>query len=74
MLVSMLEVQRELWRTSGVGVIRTKKKVGAKEGDFLTLVNVFLRYYHAKHYEKRRVCNDMKVKESTMQHALKIHD
>ena len=74
MLVSMLEVHRDLWKTSGLAIIKTKKKLGAKEGDFITLVNIFLRYYHAKHYEKRRVCNDMKVKESTMQQALKIHD
>lgn len=30
MLVSMLEIQRDLFATRGLGVIKTKKKYGAK--------------------------------------------
>jgi hypothetical protein len=29
-------------------MLKTKKKVGAKEGDFITLINIFLRYKNAK--------------------------
>ena len=46
MLVSMLEVQSEIFAGQGLGVLKSKKKVGAKEGDFLTLVNYFLRFNH----------------------------
>ncbi len=55
-LVSMLEIQKDLFSTRGLGVIKTKKRNGAKEGDFLTLINIFLRFFNAKHYEKKKVC------------------
>lgn len=58
---------------STVGVLKTKKKVGAKEGDFATLVNIFLRYKNAKPTEKRKLCLDLKLNPSALDHASKIH-
>jgi len=56
MLVSMLEVHSELFAGHGIGILKAKKKVGAKEGDFLTLINFFIRYHHAKLNDKKRLC------------------
>lgn len=54
-------------------MLKTKKKVGAKEGDFVTLVNIFLRYRNAKPQEKKKFCQDHKLSQSALDHAAKIH-
>jgi ATP-dependent RNA helicase DDX35 len=75
MLVSMLEVQREIFSNNSLAQLKAKKKVGAKEGDFLTLINVFLRYSRAKGvHERRKVCGELKLRGQTMDHVLKIHE
>lgn len=56
MLVSMLELQSELFAGHGLAILKAKKKIGAKEGDFLTLINYFIRYHHAKTADKKRLC------------------
>ena len=56
-----------------MSILKTKKRVGAKEGDFVTLVNIFLRYSHAKQNEKKKFCNDHKVDANVMEQATKIH-
>ena len=33
---------------SPLTILKTKKKVGAKEGDFVTLINIFLKYKNSK--------------------------
>jgi ATP-dependent RNA helicase DDX35 len=55
-------------------MLKAKKKIGAKEGDFLTLINIFIRYHHAKMNEKKRICSDYKLRYNVMEHALKIYD
>ena len=74
MLVSMLEVQSELFAGQGLAILKAKKKVGAKEGDFLTLINFFLRYHHAGVNDRKRICGEYKLRHSTMEQALKIYD
>ncbi len=74
MLVSMLEVQTELFAGHGLGILKAKKKVGAKEGDFLTLINFFLRFHHGGVNDRKRICGEYKLRHSTMEQALKIYD
>jgi hypothetical protein len=75
MLVAMLEVYRELFTNNSLAQLKAKKKVGAKEGDFLTLINIFLKYSRAKgQQERKKLCNELKLRPQTMDHALKIHD
>ena len=54
-------------------MLKTKKKIGAKEGDFVTLINIFLRYRNAKPNEKKKFCLDHKLSQSALDHASKIH-
>ncbi len=56
MLVSMLEVYRDLFTSTGLAVLKSKKKAGCKEGDFLTLINYFLRFFNCKITDRKRVC------------------
>lgn len=70
----MLEVQGELFAGQGLGILKAKKKVGAKEGDFLTLINFFLRCHHASSNDRRRICGEYKLRPATMDQAIRIHD
>jgi hypothetical protein len=70
----MLEVQAELFAGHGLGILKAKKKVGAKEGDFLTLINFFLRFHHGGVNDRKRVCGEYKLRYSTMEQALRIYD
>lgn len=73
-LVSMLSVERDIFVNGPpVGVLKGKKKIGAKEGDFVTLVNIFLRYRNAKQPEKKRFCHDHRLNQNALEHAIKIH-
>ena len=74
MLVSMLQVQRDLFTNNSLAMLKAKKKVGSKEGDFLTLINIFLRYSRAKTNEQKKVCSELKLSHSTMNQVLRIHD
>lgn len=55
-------------------MLKAKKKVGAKEGDFLTLINFFLRYHHAGPNDRKRICGEYKLRHTAMDQALKIYD
>jgi hypothetical protein len=70
----MLEVQSELFAGHGLAILKAKKKVGAKEGDFLTLINFFLRFHHGGSSDRKRICGEYKLRYSTMEQALKIYD
>ena len=67
MLVSMLEVVGELYAGQGLGVLKAKKKVGAKEGDFITLINFFLRYHHANTNDRKRIAGDKRQRGTSSQ-------
>ena len=49
-------MQGELYAGQGLGVLKAKKKVGAKEGDFLTLINFFIRFHHGNVGDRKRIC------------------
>lgn len=63
-------------------VIKAKKKIGAKEGDMITLINFYLRYQASKSIEspnidkneKIRFCKEFGLNESALASAKKIHD
>ncbi len=63
----MLEVQREIFKSSGLALLKAKKKIGAKQGDFLTMINIFLRYSRAKGQpDRKKVCGQLKLSQQTM--------
>ena len=70
----MLQVYRDLFTNNSLAMLKAKKKIGSKEGDFLTLINIFLRYSRAKINEQKKVCSELKLNHATMNQALKIHD
>ena len=75
-LVSMLSVQNVFYSNrESHHVIKAKKKIGAKEGDMITLINIYLRY-HASHgkKEKIRFCGEFGLNEAALISAKKIHD
>lgn len=51
-------------------LLRVKKKIGAKEGDHLLLINVY-KYYHRMNSknDKRRFCTEFRVNEKSIQRA-----
>jgi hypothetical protein len=46
--------------------LKAKKKVGAKEGDFITLINFFLRFHHGNQGDRKRICGEYKLRMTTM--------
>jgi HrpA-like RNA helicase len=56
-------------------LIRMKKKIGAKEGDHLTLLNVY-KFYHRLHSrnEKQKFCNEFKVNEKSLINAAQLRN
>lgn len=74
-LAAMLSVQGQLFYTSQspVSVIKTKKRVGAKEGDHITLINVYLHYVNlGSQQERTRWCAENKLNEKLLQQAQNI--
>ena len=67
-------MQKDLFTNNSLAMLKAKKKIGSKEGDILTLINIFLRYTRAKINDQKRVCSELKLNHSTMQHVVKIHD
>ncbi len=74
MLAAMLEMQGELFASTGIAVLKAKKKIGAKEGDFLTLINIFLRVHRASPADRKRICGELRLRVHAVEQALKIHE
>ncbi|EGR30485.1 hypothetical protein IMG5_130770 [Ichthyophthirius multifiliis] len=56
-------------------ILKVKKKIGAKEGDHLTLINIFLLYKNIKNQNgKNGFCNENKINSKSLHLALKIYD
>lgn len=53
----MLQVQRDLFTNNSLAMLKAKKKIGSKQGDFLTLINIFLRYTKVKSKDQKRICS-----------------
>jgi len=61
--------------TSPLTILKTKKKFGAKEGDLITLINLFLRYKHiGSRNEKKKFCAENNINESILLSSKKIAD
>jgi HrpA-like RNA helicase len=59
-------------RPSGV-VIKNKKKLGAKEGDLITLINFAIRYSYIKKAESRKgFCTELQINQKSMDAAEEI--
>ena len=67
-------MQGELYAGQGLGVLKAKKKVGAKEGDFLTLINFFIRFHHGNVGDRKRICGEYKLRFPIMEQAVRIYD
>jgi hypothetical protein len=63
-----------LFSGQGLGVLKAKKKVGAKEGDFLTLINFFIRFHHGNVGDRKRICGEYKLRFPIMEQAVRIYD
>jgi len=74
-LVSMLSAQNIFFSGSPSSfVIRSKKKLGAKEGDHITLINIYIRYDHMKNKDaKKRFCQEHGLNEKALQSAQRIY-
>jgi hypothetical protein len=48
-LVSMLSVPNVFYANrEPIAVVKAKKRLGAKEGDHVTLINIYIRYEHIR--------------------------
>ena len=71
-LVSLLSVGNIWYANKDSGfVIKSKKKLGAKEGDHITLINIYLRYKYAK--DKKGLCNENGLNENAIKAAISIN-
>jgi len=59
----------------GKGLVKTKKKIAAKEGDHLTLLNVY-KFYHKVHSraEKSKFCAEFKLVEKSILNAIHLRE
>ncbi len=55
-IIAMLEVNNLIFNSNIAPpyVIKSKKRVGAKEGDHITLLNLFMKYNHTKKNDKKK--------------------
>lgn len=73
-LVSVLAAGN-IWylNNSPVAIIKAKKRIGAKEGDMITLINVFLKYNKISNkVEKKKFCSENSINENVLISAKKI--
>ena len=55
-------------------VIANKKKVGAKEGDLLTLVNVFQLFKHRGKFQKNQLCSEVGLRYELLDKAVELNE
>ena len=73
-LVSLLSAGF-LWysNASPISVLKCKKRFGAKEGDLITMINIYLRYKHiGSRNEKKKFCSENCINEGILLNAKKI--
>ncbi|EAR90543.1 DEAD/DEAH-box helicase, putative (macronuclear) [Tetrahymena thermophila SB210] len=76
-LCSMLSLQGQVFYNGfdPATILKQKKKLGAKEGDHITLINIFLAFNHLKSSQARQgFCSDHKLNIKSLNMAVKIHD
>ena len=55
-------------------IIRTKKSLGAKEGDLISYINIYNSYFNTKSAERRAFCNEYGLNEKTILNASKLKE
>ena len=74
-LVSMLNFGRVFKRQKDSGqVIATKKKIGAKEGDLITLINVFFWLKNKSASMRKKMCSELFLKFDVLEKAFELFE
>ena len=74
-IVSMLSVQGIFFNRNNESIVATKRKLGAKEGDHPTLLNIFENFLNITNFnEKKRFCHENRLNMRALQRANKIRD
>lgn len=56
-------------------VIKAKKKLGAKEGDHITLINIMIRYEHIRNVaDQKKFCSEHGISFKSIENARRIHE
>jgi len=66
-----------LWysNSSPITVLKCKKKFGAKEGDLITLINIYLRYKHiGSRNERKKFCSENNLNENILLNSKRISE
>jgi HrpA-like RNA helicase len=72
-LVSMLSAGNVFaFRKDSGSILKFKKTFGAKEGDLLTLVNLFTLYYSQSNRDRKQFCNERPINEYVLVQAAEI--
>eukprot|EP01016_Furgasonia_blochmanni_P011739 TRINITY_DN1543_c0_g1_i15.p2 TRINITY_DN1543_c0_g1~~TRINITY_DN1543_c0_g1_i15.p2 ORF type:complete len:338 (+),score=45.26 TRINITY_DN1543_c0_g1_i15:77-1090(+) len=76
MVVSLLSVGNIFYGSREPGqIIKAKKRLGAKEGDHITLINIFIRYTHIKNpIDKRKMCQENGLNEKALVAAVRVKE
>ena len=74
-IVAMLSVQGVFIGRNNEQIIAIKRKIGAKEGDHPTLLNIFENFARISSFnERKRFCYENKLNMRALQRAVKIRD
>lgn len=71
-IVSMLSVQHVFTASSNEGIVASKIKIGAKEGDLITFLNIFENFVRTP--EKKKFCSEFRLNIKALNKACKIRD
>ena len=57
-----------------VRILKAKKRLGAKEGDHITLINIFMRYNKIRgQKDKTKMCKENHLNEKSLIKAIRIY-
>lgn len=74
-IVSMLSIQKIFSAKTPEQIVYTKRRLGAKEGDHICLLNIFNRFVRVHGFQDRRkFCNDFKLNMRALQRAMQLRD
>lgn len=76
-LVSLLASGGTIFYTnsSSGSILKAKKRFGAKEGDLITMINLFLRYNHiSNRNERKKFCSENNLNENQLISAKRISE
>jgi len=75
MLAAVLSVQNIFYMgREPSAIVKTKKRLGAKEGDHVTLINIFIRYDHIRSKnDKKSFCFQNHLNERSLNAAVQVY-